>query len=171
MTTVKTAPDVRAPTTQKHRFPVVATVLALVVALLVGGASGWVIWGNDESPDVVVSGQTEPTDRQAEMADFVRDYANAWQEGDVDALVAMYTPDGTLTWLGTTYRIDDGSLVDLLWQGGYPSLDVQEPMLVDGNDAVQFHTLSGDTRVDILHFTGSGELLLISHEIVPVATS
>jgi hypothetical protein len=170
MTTVKTAPEVRsgtATTTPARRIPVVGSVLALLVALLVGGMTGWFVRGGvDDSRDLVVAGQTQLTDRQADIADFMREYEAAWQQGDGDAVVSMFTPGGTATFLGTTYRVDDGSLAEYVDSGNWASLDVLEPILVGGgNQAVSFHTFNGATYVNIVQFTGQGELLLVGHQI------
>ncbi len=170
MTTVKTAPETRgsAPSTPRaRRVPILGAVLALLVALLVGGASGWLVRGSiDDSRDLVVAGQTQLTDRQADIADFMREYEAAWQEGDGDAVVSMFASYGTATLLGTTYRVDDGSLAEYVDSGNWASLDVLEPILVGGgNRAVSFHTFNGATYVDIVQFTGDGELLLVSHEV------
>jgi hypothetical protein len=169
MTTVKTAPEARSSppsTTRARRVPLVGTVLALLVALLIGGTSGWFVRGSvDDSQDVVAAGQSQPSERQAEIAEFVNQYEQAWQEGDADGVVSMYTPNGTATFLGTTYRVDDGSLAEFIGTG-YASLDVLAPIIVSSDGrAVMFHTVTQGTYVDIMRFTREGELLLVSHEI------
>ena len=43
--------------------------------------------------------------------------------------------------------------------------EVLEPVLVHGNDVLSFHTYLGAPHMNIMTFTASGELLLVSHAI------
>jgi hypothetical protein len=170
MTTVQTGPEVRsdtATTTPARRISVVGTVLALLAALLVGGMTGWFVRANiADSRDVVAVGQAELTDRQAQIAEFVREYEQAWQASDAQAVASMFTDGGTATFLGTTFRVDDDEFAAYVEDGNYTSLDVSTPILVNGDRALMFHEWSGPTYADVMQFTDEGELLLVSHEII-----
>lgn len=139
--------------------------LVAVVALVLGGAVGWFVRGDDTS-DVVLAGDGELTERQLEMVDFMNDYEAAWQRGDGDAVAAMYTPNGTFVSLGWTYRVDDGSLEAYVEGGGFGGLDVFEPALVHGNELLNFHSFPGaGVFVSSVQFNNSGDLLIVNHTI------
>lgn len=141
---------------------ILAIVAALALAL--GGLAGWMIRGGDD-PGVVLAGEGELTARQEQMFDMVRESELAWQRGDADAVTALFTPTGVFEALGTTYRVDDGSLATFVDNGEWASLDVFEPMLVNGNELFSFHRYRGQVYSDTVTFTTTGDLLIVSHVI------
>lgn len=162
MTTIDTS------TMTRHRAltarTVLVTVLAMLAALLTGTLTG--CSGGDGAGDVVLAGEGQLTDRQERIADFVAECEKAWQEGDGEAVAAMFTPDGVLTALGEEYHVADGSLATFVGMQPWSSLEVARPILVSKNVAVFFNSYGGVLHMDIMRFTTDGDLLLISHEII-----
>lgn len=145
-----------------RRWIAMAVVAAL--ALAIGGVAGWMIRG-DDNPALVLAGDGSLTARQEQMLDVVREGELAWRAGDADAVLALCTPDATVEVLGTVYRADDGTLAALIENGDWASLDVLEPVLVNGNEMFTFHRWGGVDRSETFVFTSSGELLITSHVV------
>jgi hypothetical protein len=143
----------------------VVTALIAVLALLVGGAVGWMAHGDAATASMVSAGETELTPRQEQMAAFMDDYREAWRAGDGAAVTAMYVPEGTFNGLGTTHRVDDGTLAGFVQLGGWDGLTELHPGLARGSVVLNFHSLDADTYQNVLTFTESGELLLVDHTI------
>lgn len=141
------------------------TPMAVVIALLVGFLAGFLLWGlNDTNPRAVAVGGDNLTDRQEQMVDFVDDAKAAWQQGDGDAVAAMFTEDGVMTIWGTEYR--GGEIARYVDSDIFASLEVFEPVLVSDNEMITFHTVAGfGTLNEFMEFTPEGELLIINHEI------
>lgn len=141
----------------------VVVLLAAVLALVVGGLAGWALRGDAEIGMTVLAGGGEMTDRQEQIGDFLADYEQAWQDGDTDAIMAMFAPAGTYSALGQTYYVADGSLADYAATYSFPDLDVFEPWLVSGNEALSFHSVGMGTFYEHVTLTGDGEILVLSH--------
>ena len=137
------------------------------LALVLGAFGGWIARGSDEGgdPALLLAGPGELTARQEQMFDLIAENLDAWHAGDGDAAVAAYTPTGTATFLGTTFRVDDGSLADHVGVGSWGSLEMYSPMLVNGNEIVSFHTFGGTTYTDVVEFTPTGDVLIVEHTI------
>ena len=153
-------------TTHRSSRSRILVALAVVLALMAGGLVGWTVRGSEsgEAASIVLAGEGELTARQEEMVGFLRDYIQAWRDGDAQALEAMYVPNGTFTPLGTEVRTDDGSFADYVGRRSWSSKELLEPILVHGNEVVSFHTTDGDVYMNTARFTTDGELLLVSHE-------
>lgn len=152
------------PTTRRSVF----TPIAIVAALIVGLIAGFALWGTDDTDvgDAVAAGGVELTARQEQMVDLIDDYVDAWQNGDGDAVAAMFAPEGSLTVDGTEFPVEDGQLAGYVDRTPTPGLDTLEPVLMSGNTMFNFHTLGGENTLNnVMEFTVNGELLIISHEI------
>jgi hypothetical protein len=160
--------DLYTPMTEsppRRRSVVIPTIIA-VLALVIGGVAGWMLRGTDDT-DIAVAGDGDLTARQEQMVDLVRDAEQAWQAGDADGVVALFAPNGTFEAeaFGRVYRAGDGSLAGYIEAGNWTSLDVLEPMLVNGNDVLTFHNYGGQTYSEKFTFTTTGDLLILSHVI------
>lgn len=164
MTTTRLPPTTSAPTLAASSRSRVLVGVAIAVALVLGGLAGWLLRGSPDA-SAVLAGGGEMTQRQEQIADFLADYEKAWQDGDAQAILDMFAPTGTYTALGSTYRVDDGSLAEFLETNRFPELDVLEPWLLSGDEAVTFHRVNMGTYTDRLLLTGDGELLVVSHTI------
>jgi hypothetical protein len=175
---VTTPPEQETPRRRSRTGLLVAVVA--VVALVVGGTAGWLLRGDDgaSSPAfvaglgdaVVVGGEVADrdalTDRQLEMVEVGRDYVNAWIEEDGEAVASFMTPDGYVTLLNQTFRVDDGTLQE--WVEG-PLADIpnelNDPMVVSGNQVVfvgySERALGSDWMIT-LEFTDSGDVKIMS---------
>lgn len=171
------APITEAPVQRPSRLPL--TAILAVLALALGGIVGWIVRGDGAGePDILLAGDGDISARQEQMLDVVRDRAQAWKDGDVDAVLAGFTPTGTFEAFGNVYRVDDGSLAAYVETGTWTSLEVQEPVLVRGNELFTFHRYGGGNYSELFTFTETGELLITSHVIhtdtpagdVPAAT-
>lgn len=160
---VSDAPPTAAP---QHSRRWVFLVVVGVLALVLGGAIGYIARGDDGTPDIVAAGADDLTARQEQMIDFLDDYEAAWQAGDADGVTAMFVADGTFGALDDELRVDDGTLAMYIENTSFTSLDVMRPALVNGDEMVTFHRFGGRTYVEVLTFTSDGELLLVSHEIL-----
>lgn len=141
-------------------------VLVAVLALVLGGVGGWMIRGDDASTsDVVLAGGGDLTARQEQMLDLVRDAEEAWQAGDVDAVLAMFAPNGRFEAFDAVYRVSDGSLASYIERGEWGSLGVYEPVLVRDDTMLTFHEFGGRLYSEEFTFTPDGELLIVSHVI------
>ncbi len=139
--------------------------VAVVAAVLMGLLAGFLVWGTDdtESAAQVVAGDAELTPRQEQMVELVDDYVAAWQTGDGAAAAAMFTENGELIIFGAEVSDIEAGLS----RSPQSTLDVLEPVLVRENEMLMFHTVLGyGTLVDVIEFTATGELLMISHEIM-----
>lgn len=157
-------PMAPAPAGRSPRYLVMAVVA--VLALLVGGVAGWML--NDDgttTPGIVLAGEGELSARQEQMLDVVRDAEVAWQRNDVDAILALYAPSATFEAFDTVYRVADGSFESYIESGSWGSLEVDEPMLVRGDDVLTFHRFGGRLYSEAFSFTPTGELLITSHVI------
>lgn len=154
----------RQDTSQGSRGSLIAAIAA-VAALMAGILLGFLIWGGDDSssPAAVVVDGAELTARQEQMVELINEGEAAWQRGDRAAIVDMFTEDGTLTVFGTEFEgpmIAEGVTTQ-------PSLDVLEPMLFDDTRVLTFHYVAGfGTLVEVFEFTETGEVLIVSHEIL-----
>lgn len=154
----------RQVTSGPSQRPFVAP-LAAVATLIAGVLIGFLVWGLNDADRTapVATGGAELTARQEQMVELYEDYEAAWQRGDREAVVAMFTEDGTLRIFGQEFegpRIASGV-------SAWPSLDVLEPLLLDGTRMVNFHDIDGfGTPVDVVEFTETGEVLIVSHQIL-----
>ncbi len=153
-------------TSRKSSPRVVTIAIVGLIALLLGGLVGWVIRGEDSGdvPSIVVAGGEEPTSRQEQMVEFHRDYIEAWRRGDVEAIRALYVPEGTLTFNGVTYGVASEEFADFVGLGTVSEL--LEPHLAHGSTMFNFVEVVGTASENTLRFTPSGELLLIEHVIL-----
>ena len=164
-------PQEVSPGRRSTRVWIVAIVGLL--GLVVGGLAGWVMRGDDSSDEagIVVAGGDEPTSRQELMVEFHRDYIDAWKTGDVEAIRAMYVPDGTYTFNGFTYDVASTEFADFVGlygpQGDHGTIsEPLEPHLVKGTTMLNFVEVVGNSSENTLRFTPTGELLLVEHVIV-----
>ena len=171
--TVEQIPVVHDRTTRERRVGWVVVVAA--IAVLVGLAAGWVIFGNndDSSSDnvarYVTPGSVELTERQTEMVELVDQYMAAWSATDGQRLETLMVEGGHVEYAEQGWRFDleDGSLQDRVSNGPYDSIRTYAPMLVYEDRIV----LTG--RVDsidvewlsVVRFTTSGEVKVISETI------
>ncbi len=147
---------------------VIASVVA-ALALVVGLGVGFLLGGSDDpaSTDLVAVDGAELTDRQEQMEAIVDEYVAAWQEGDGDTLAAMFTDDGSLEVFGTEYPVEGGALAGYVDTHRTPTLETLEPVLIDDNRMLMFHRGVGmGTLTDVIDFTSTGEVLIVSHEIM-----
>lgn len=163
-TAPKMAP-VSSGSRQSSRFWVVV-LLAAVLSLLIGGFAGWALHGDTESGATVLAGGGQMTDRQEQFGDFLADYEQAWQSGDGDAIMAMFSPQGSFTALGETYYVADGSLAEYLDANAFPELDVLKPWLVQGDEVLSFHSVDLGRFYEHVTLTADGEILVLSHTIL-----
>jgi hypothetical protein len=154
-----------APVTQRRSRAWIAVILVAVIALAVGGVGGWMVRGEPDTPAILLAGSGELTARQEQLLDTTRAAEAAWQTNDVDAILALYAPNGTFEAFGAVYRVDDGSLRTYIESGEWSSLDVLEPMLVRDNEVLTFHDFGGALFSESLTYTGSGDVLIVSHVI------
>jgi hypothetical protein len=162
----ETIPTRTATTSRSQRSWIIVAVIA-VLALVLGGVLGYVIRGGDTNADMVIAGGDQMTDRQEQMIEFLDTYEAAWQANDAAQVTASFVPTGTFGALGSEQlRVDDGSLADYVENSSFSSLDVLRPALVRDNEMVTFHRFGGRTYVEVLTFTPSGDLLLVSHDVL-----
>lgn len=140
-------------------------VLVAVLALILGAVGGWFARGSDGDPAIMLAGEGELAERQEQMGDLYEEAEAAWRAGDGEAVAALFTDNGYGRFLGTTYRVDDGSVEGYVESGTWNSLEVLEPVLVKGNTMLNFHTYMGSTYTNVVEFTTEGELLIVSHTI------
>ena len=140
-------------------------VLVAVLALILGAVGGWFARGSDGDPTILLAGEGELTERQAQMVDVYEEAEAAWHAGDGEAVAALFTDDGYGRFLGSTYQVGDGGLDRYVESGAWNSLDVLEPVLVKGNTVLNFHIYRGSTYTNVVEFTTEGELLMVSHTI------
>ena len=140
-------------------------VLVAVLALILGAVGGWFARGSDGESTILLAGEGELTERQAQMVDVYEEAEAAWHAGDGEAVAALFTDNGYGRFLGTTYQVDDGSVERYVESGTWNSLDVLEPVLVNGNTMLNFHIYAGSTYTNVIEFTAEGELLIVSHTI------
>lgn len=155
---------VARPGASRGRQYAILVVVALL-ALVLGGIGGWMLRGSDAPGDIIVAGEGDLTERQADMLDVMRDAELAWQSNDADGVLALYAPNGTFEAFDTVYRVDDGTFADYVEMGSWSSLEVHEPVLVRGNEILTFHTFGGQTYTESMTFTSTGDLLITSHVI------
>ncbi|MGW3449601.1 nuclear transport factor 2 family protein [Streptomyces sp. NPDC001076] len=88
---------------------------------------------------------TDPTDDLVEIQQLLARYAVAITRGDIDGLIAVFTPDGTYSAFGDTYPLAE-----------FPALVAAAPkgLFLTGTPAVE---LSGDTA------TGTQPLCFVDH--------
>lgn len=141
----------------------VVVVLAAVVALAVGLLTGWALRAEQDPGATVLAGGGEMTQRQEDIGAFLADYEKAWQDGDVDTLLAMFAPEGSFEAFGVTYFAADGSLAEFAETYPFPELDVFTPWLLNGSEALSFHSVNAGTFADHVTLTGQGEILVLSH--------
>ncbi|MFF4113143.1 nuclear transport factor 2 family protein [Streptomyces sp. NPDC001714] len=88
---------------------------------------------------------TDPTDDLVEIQQLLARYAVTITRGDIDGLIAVFTPDGTYSAFGDTYPLAE-----------FPALVAAAPkgLFLTGTPAVE---LSGDTA------TGTQPLCFVDH--------
>jgi len=150
--------------------------IAVLVALLLGGLSGWLLANaadEDSKPTTVVAGNVALTDRQQEMIRITDEYTKAWQANDVNAVLAFYTSTGTFRAVpgGPTYRVDDGSLEAFVRSGDWSTLTAIGPTMVVGGEVVLVTRTAGvGPWMNVLDFTqyiGAAPLILNHLSISP----
>lgn len=138
----------------------VVAILTLGVGLVVGRLTA-----PSEDEPAYLAGGGQLGDRQEQMLDVLDEAVLGWRSGDAAAVLATFTPTGTVTWGGTEYRVDDGTLATFVNGGDWSSLTVREPVLVDGNRLV-FAYMHGDTHyLGSVEYTGTGEVLATHQSI------
>ncbi len=161
--------EARRPQSAARRaWPMVALVVLAVLALFGAGMVGrWT--APDDEPAAVVAGGGGLTDRQEQMVDMMSAYAAAWRANDSAALTAMFTPEGVFDASSVsmgTHRIDDGTLATFAEGGNWSSLVLDEPMFVDGDRLVFSYQLIGVGYLGVMRFTSTGDLQLVTHEVI-----
>lgn len=143
------------------------TLMAMLAAfaLVAGLVGGYFLRGTDSVDDVVLVGGGQMTDRQEEIVALFEDYTDAWLQGDGEAVAAMFVDNGTATILGTTYRIDDGTLAGYVDRDPVPDLDIMEPSIMHDNTLVDFHEVPMGEYINIMRFTATGDVQIVSHVI------
>lgn len=138
--------------------------MMVVLGMAAGLFVGFLLWGNDgDGTDPIVAGGGELTARQEQMVEVYDDYIEAWRNGDGAAAAALFTPDGRIEFWGTEYRIDDGTLESYVDRMRAPVPRTLEPLVIEGETILGFHTLGASTREDNMQFTRTGEVLIRSH--------
>ncbi|MFW2381707.1 MAG: nuclear transport factor 2 family protein [Acidimicrobiales bacterium] len=138
--------------------------MMVVLGMAAGLFVGFLLWGNDgDRTDPIVAGGGDLTARQEQMVEVQGDYVDAWIKGDGAAAAALFTPDGRIEFWGKEYRVDDGTLESYVDRMPARTLKVLEPMVIEGDTILSFHTLGASTREDNLQFTRTGEVLIRSH--------
>lgn len=168
MTTMNTPQSEVPMGTERRASPSwVVLVVSVVLALVAGGLVGWFVRGTSDDASAYAAGGGELTARQEQMVELIADSADAWRTGDAEALKGMFAPNATWTAFDTTYRMEDGSLQAYIDSTSFPGLELYEPIVVRGNQAVMFHNYSnyGDIA-DVFEFTEDGEVLIVSHEVM-----
>lgn len=107
-------PDVEKLTKQR-RWLVVALAFVLVVGAV---AIGWLVAENrslrSDLDAALWPAENELTTPQQHMLEVVEEYLTAWDEYDLDTLMALYTPDATHEFNGGTSSKEDGRLLTTL---------------------------------------------------------
>jgi hypothetical protein len=139
------------------------TLIAVIIALALGLLGGFLLRGSDDvdpTAPVTVDG-VELTERQDQMFELVDDYVTAWQNGDGEAAAEMFQDMGRLVVWGVQRDVTE--FIDTT---PTPGLRILEPVLVNDNEMLMFHTIDGTTFSNVMSFTTTGELLITMHEIV-----
>lgn len=160
---------------QAHTRRVGRVVLVAAILFLLGLATGWAAFGNNEASDsdtavtYVTPGSTELTERQTEMVELMDQYVAAWSATDGQRLETLMVDAGHVEYAEQGWRFDleDGSLQDRVSNGPYESMENYAPMLVYEDRIV----LTG--RVDsvdvgwlsVIRFTTHGDVKIISETI------
>lgn len=156
--------ELSAPPSTSVRRPWWIVAVVAVVALLAGLVIGRWTAPSEGTPEVVVPGGTELTDRQQQMIDASERYLVAYQTNDADAIVAAFTPQGEKYVVGDgTYRVDDGTLRAFVETNDYTGMEIVEPMTVHENDVAVVVAFGGFEFLNVLVFTESGEVLITDH--------
>ncbi|MBK9178713.1 MAG: hypothetical protein IPM45_03900 [Acidimicrobiales bacterium] len=163
-------PESGARSRQSRRW--VLTAVIAVALLIAGVAAGWVLRGSDEAASPLYYGRVgtqaiggELTERQAEMVDVAAQYVEAWMAEDGEAVASFMTADGYLDMpeLGRVERVDDGSLQEWVSTFGEIPNELNDPMVVSGNQvALIGHLESFGDWVIVLEFTDSGPVQIVS---------
>lgn len=147
--------------------------LLAVVALLAltSGAVGAALVANrgGGDPDVIRADGGELTVRQQEMARIAQEYGASWQASDGERAASFMTDDGYVEYVegGWTFFVTDGSLQERITNGSYSSFEFVGPMVVYDDRVVSFGVVSsfGVAWLSVIHFTGNGEVEIISEHI------
>lgn len=151
-------------TKPSQRHPL-AIALVAIVALLLAGLGGWMLRGSDDESDAVVVAGAQLTDRQEEMLRVAEEYELARANGDVDAVLELFVPQGVINLNGDIYRADDGSMAGFVAGLSAPSRVDLDPVLVHEDLVVSVLSYGGN-NAQMLKFTPSGEVLIIRSVIV-----
>lgn len=159
-----TRPVETTPPVITHRRSYVWPIV-VVVALLLGLVGGWFIKAAmEDDPTTVVVGGGGLTARQEEMVDVAEEYLLAWQEGETaDALALMTATAVMKTDADDPLRVDDGSLEAAIDGSAWTTLDLFDPMLIDGNTITQVGVYGGVRFTNVLEFTATGDVLIAEH--------
>ncbi len=142
------------------------TLIAALVALVLGLLGGYLLRGSDDVDPTapVVVGGAALTDRQAQMVDLVDDYVVAWQRGDGAAAESMFTDDGVLDAFGAVRTADDGGIAGYVAATPTPLLRLPDPVLIDDHQMLMLHTIDGSMNSgNLMTFTETGDLLIVRH--------
>ncbi|MGI9643978.1 MAG: hypothetical protein ACR2O6_01550 [Ilumatobacteraceae bacterium] len=157
-------PEQTTDETTRHDRQPLALVLIAIVALLLGGLGGWLMWGADDgaTEEVIEVTSGELTDRQQEMLRTIEELDAAVQSGTADAALVerLFVPQGIYSTRDTEYRVDDGSLATHFERGSDTSAALHPAALVADDVAVRLGSYGG-TYSQTFRFTPSGEVLII----------
>jgi hypothetical protein len=131
--------------------------IVAVLALGIGLAVGWLVAPSGDEPAYLADGG-KLSARQEQMVDLTNEAVKGWRSGDADAVLATFTPSAILTWGAQQFRADDGTFASFVSRG-WASLEVLEPMLVDGNRVTFFYTHGSGRYLGAMEFTTTGEVL------------
>jgi ketosteroid isomerase-like protein len=157
------------PAEHRKRWSSPTVALVAMLALLLGLLGGW--WVNDDhtasQPAAVVAGSAALTSRQEEMVAMARDYMSAWRSNDPATVLAFYTPYASFveTPSGMSYNVADGSMQVYLGSADWSSMQVVDPILVNGHDLTVISRLGGVQFTNLLRFTLTDELLVQLHMV------
>jgi hypothetical protein len=155
---------VAAPPRRNRVLVVLITVVAVVLAAFIG----WTIGGSESEPDVYVIGGGELTERQEEMVRVADEFDAALRDGDGEALLALFVPQGVLSVPGEpAYRADNGTLAEFMENRTRESLVSFPPTLVMGDSVLRYGSYDGE-HATLTRFTPSGDVLIIRATLTPV---
>ena len=154
-----------AVTPRRRRVPV---VLIALVALVLSALIGWTLGRPDSEREVYVIGGGSLTERQEEMIRVADEFDAALRDGDGEALLALYVPQGLLTVPGEPdLRADDGTLAQFMQNRTRPSLVSFPPTLVMDDSVLRYGSYDGE-HATLIRFASNGDVLIIRATVTPI---